>query len=164
MIFKNITIDNISKDILYKCKNYPKKGLYIYGKIGVGKTYLAIAIARHVSKNKFKFVNVKDILREFRMCESALNEFNLMNDYTYKRHLVIDDLGVEKLTDYAYSIIYELIDKRTLYNPEAFIITSNLSPVLLKDKLDTRITSRIMEMCDIIELLGKDRRINKKEE
>lgn len=161
-MINNVDIKNISKDLIDRIKSsgYPKRGLYIYGDVGVGKTYLAIAVAKHISKNNFCFTKINDILRNIRGCENAIEESKKIDFYVKKRHLIIDDIGVEKLTEYAYSIIYEIIDKRCIYNPEAIIITSNLDILSLKNKFDKRIASRIIELCSILEITGKDKRLD----
>ncbi len=158
----DIDIKNIDKELLERIKKsgYPRRGLYIYGDVGVGKTYTAIAIAKHISKNNFDFSKINDILRNIRSCEDAREESKKIGYYVKKRHLIIDDIGVEKLTEYSYNVIYEIIDKRCIYNPEAIIITSNLDIISLKNKFDKRIASRIIELCSIMEITGKDKRLD----
>jgi DNA replication protein DnaC len=74
--------------------------------------------------------------------------------------LVLDDIGVEMSTDWAYQMLYLIIGER--YNEmRPTIITSNLSLQKLGDKFqDTRIPSRIEGMCQghIYKMQGKDYR------
>lgn len=158
-IFEKASLELIDKKILEQVKEYPKRSLYITGPVGVGKTFLAISIAKHVSNNNYKFMLINDFLREFRKCEDAYQEERLMKDLVERRHIILDDLGSEKLTEWGYSILYEFLSKREYYNREALIITSNLSIVELSDKFDTRIASRIIGLCKIIPLEGQDRRL-----
>lgn len=150
---------NIPKNVLLQCKGYPKYGLYIYGGIGVGKTYTSIAIGKHFGN--FLYKKVSDIVRDVRACKTALDEYEYINKIVNQRHLIIDDIGVEKLTEFSYSIVYEVLDKRTLYNPEALIINSNLTISELAKVYDDRIASRIAGICKLVKIEGKDRRINK---
>jgi hypothetical protein len=72
--------------------------------------------------------------------------------------LILDDIGTEKPSEWAQQNIFLIIDRRyeTLRQT---IFTSNLSLDELSERLGDRITSRIAEMCKVIELKGKDRRI-----
>lgn len=76
--------------------------------------------------------------------------------------LVVDDLGVQKDSEHALTVLYEIFDRRDMDLRHGLIITSNLSMKDMAAKMgDDRIPSRIAGMCDVIELKGKDRRISK---
>lgn len=76
--------------------------------------------------------------------------------------LVLDDIGPEMATDWAYNILYLIVGER--YDAQLpTIFTSNLSPAQLQAKFqDSRIVSRIFGMCHdrIYEIQGTDRRLN----
>jgi DNA replication protein DnaC len=72
--------------------------------------------------------------------------------------LVIDDLGAEKSSEWAREILYLIIDKR-YSDLLPTIITSNLSPKELAEKLDDRLVSRLMEDAIVIKIDGKDHRV-----
>lgn len=158
-IFDKASWENVNDKIKKQCKGYPNICLLFYGDAGTGKTYTAIAIGKFY-KN-YKFVKVNDILRDIRSCETAIDEKNMIDDYVYKNHLIIDDLGCEKMSEFAYSIIYEIIDKRILYYPRSLIITTNNNPNKMQDTLSNRIISRLAELCRFIKFTGDDRRLNK---
>ncbi len=113
-IFEKADIKNVDEKVRQKAKEigYPKRGLYICGEIGTGKTYLAIAIAKHCSRGNFLFLKVQDLIRKIRMCETAIEEDRTIWEIVKQRHLIIDDLGTEKTTDFSASLIYEVVDKR----------------------------------------------------
>lgn len=74
---------------------------------------------------------------------------------------ILDDIGVEKPTEFVEEVLYLLINAQ--YEKEyPMLITSNLKLSELGDRLGLRIASRIKEMCELIELTGKDKRISKK--
>ena len=121
------------------------------------------------------FTSIPDILMEIRATfknNSETTEENIINKYTERitetwqgsegtsyAFMVLDDLGVEKTTDWSLQTLYAIIDHR-YRNMKKTIITSNLNLNELSDKLGDRIASRIAGMCKTIEIKGKDRRIN----
>lgn len=153
-----------------------KKGLYISGDRGTGKTHLAVALMREHLKNmrmlyngsEYRinlnmipvFISVPELLLEIRQSYSngGSSEKEIIDKYTVRDFLVMDDLGVEKSTDWSLQILYIIIDRR--YREEKrTIITSNLSLDDLADKLDDRIASRIAGMCVLVPMKGSDRRL-----
>lgn len=147
------------------------KSFYIYGPIGSGKSVLASALTIHLSKiaflnrNKFSFtfVNVSELLLQFRQCyqkNSAISEMEMLENLMKYDLLILDDFGVEKTTEWAFQMLYILINRR-YEQMKAMIITSNLNLEQLADKLgDDRIPSRIQGSCEIVKWTsnGKDYR------
>lgn len=74
--------------------------------------------------------------------------------------LIIDDLGVERNTEYAVENVFNVIDRR--YRSEKpLIITTNLKlDTLLDEKTidKKRIYDRILEMCVPVRLIGTSKR------
>jgi DNA replication protein DnaC len=116
-----------------------------------------------------KFKTIPDLLLEIRSCfdkqrrewsseGGAQTEKGLIDQYANYKVLILDDLGVEKTSDWSMQTLYTLIDRRYREMMRT-IITSNLTLDQLAEKLDDRISSRIAGMCDIQVLKGKDRRI-----
>lgn len=74
--------------------------------------------------------------------------------------LIIDDLGVERNSEFALEQVYAVIDERYKANLP-LIITTNLTPKQMRNTQDiahSRIYSRVLEMCTPILLQGPDRR------
>ena len=84
---------------------------------------------------------------------ASFNQFSL---------LIIDDLGIERNTEYALEQVYAVIDER--YKAKLpLIITTNLTISQLRNPEDAahaRIYSRVLEMCTPVYVPGMDRRIN----
>lgn len=72
--------------------------------------------------------------------------------------LILDDVGAEKFTDWTIENLYEVINScyEQMYQ---LMIISNLSLKELAENVGDRIPSRISEMCEVIKLSGKDRRV-----
>ena len=149
-------------------ENFPKflkdgKGLLFYGKVGTGKTYAAASIVNALIEQGYpcratKFTTIANELgATFDKKQEYLNRF--------KRYalLVIDDLGVERNSEYMKEIVWSVIDSRYL-SGLPLIVTSNLSIDEIKKPqtmADQRIYSRIIEMCHPVSVDGADRRKKK---
>ena len=74
--------------------------------------------------------------------------------------LIIDDLGIERSTEYAKEQVYAVIDERYKANLP-LIITTNLTIGEIRNPdnvADARIYSRVLEMCTPVQVGGGDRR------
>jgi DNA replication protein DnaC len=113
---------------------------------GVGKSHLAVAIMANLVEKGFSdlwFVSSPwiflDIKTSFDKGEGA--EKAIIDRYTNYKFLVIDDIGVEKVSEWSMQIWYMIIDKRhTSMLPT--IYTSNMS-IQNFAEIDTRIASRL---------------------
>lgn len=152
------TLDNYdNKDVIKQCSGYPKQNIFLYGKAGTGKTHLATALVR----DKFACLVVKPA-HIFRKCRgiNGNEEQAVIEYFTNIPHLVIDDLATEKQTEFSASILLEIIEARDMGCKTGLIITSNLSLDDLSIRIgDDRLSSRLAGMCKIVEIIGKDRRL-----
>jgi len=146
-----------NKSAIDKCAGFPNNNLYIWGKSGTGKTHLATAIIRGMpNATVYKPAH---IFRKLRMKDGA-EEQSIIDGIAKMPVLLIDDLGVEKKTDFSISMLYEIIEQRDMNYQKGLIVTSNLSLGALAERIgDDRICSRLAGMCKIIELTGEDHRI-----
>jgi len=157
--YNEFTLERYDRsEIIKKCSDYPNINLFLWGSAGVGKTHLAAALVRN--RKDHRVVKPQDIFRTMRGCLEVDEEETRRDEFIGCSHLVIDDMGTEKRTDFSYSVIYEIIDGRYMRESGGLIITSNLSLDDLAARVgDDRLTSRIAGMCKIIEITGKDRRL-----
>ena len=144
-------------------------GLYIYSSnCGNGKTTWSTKIARkYIVENAFKqkhenlvyFINVADYLEELRQSFNDKDVSTKDIDEKLKSCdlLILDDLGVEKASDWVIERLYSLINYR-VDEEKSMIITSNLTVEEIKTRLNARIASRIYGSCEIVNLVGEDRR------
>jgi len=135
---------------------------FIYGPAGGGKSHIAAAIARRFAR--FKVEKATDIMRELRaaVMRDPLSENDVIDGKAAIPIYVIDDMGVEKTTDFSSTGLYDIIDRRWLAKRNGLIVTSNLDLDALAAKLgDDRVASRLNGMCTCLSLTGeRDRRIS----
>ena len=80
--------------------------------------------------------------------------------FNYFSLLIIDDLGIERNSEYALEQVYNVVDSRYL-SRLPFIITTNLPLAELqapKDLAHARIYDRVLECCTPICFSGKNYR------
>ncbi|HJV30792.1 MAG TPA: primosomal protein DnaI [Bacillales bacterium] len=104
-----------------------QKGLYFYGKFGVGKSYLLGALANELAKRRISsmIVYVPELLREMKgaIGDSTLNE----KIETVKREpiLMLDDIGAEAMSSWTRDeVLGPILQFRMLENLPTFF-TSN---------------------------------------
>ncbi len=136
------------------------KGYFITGSQGTGKTVIAIQfvkswLATHkyeYETNHCKFITFLDIVKNarntFKDGDEGWLARRLVIDLKEYQLLVIDDLGVEKQTEFVQEIIYDLINYRYEHFLQT-IITSNFTLSEIGQKYHARIASRIAEMCSV---------------
>lgn len=162
--YEECHISKIPNEIKLICDEMKesRKGLFLHGGVGTGKTFIAYAIARYLyeeKKIKVKFENSLDILEEIKRCALNKSEFWAINELSnFKGLIVLDDLGCEKSSEWVQQTLYSLINKRYI-SKIPIVITSNYNLTELAERIGERTVSRIVEMCNVIELTGDDRRL-----
>lgn len=137
------------------------QGLLFWGNVGTGKTFLAGCIANALLEQKIpvlmtSFLKILNALGG--LYSSERNEYLAsLNRYTL---LVIDDMGIERESQYTIETIYMVIDER-YKSGKPFIITTNIQLDALKNPQDVehaRIYDRIMEKCMPVYFGGRNYR------
>lgn len=161
------TQEKAVKDLIdYSQKDGESRNIFISGKVGVGKTHLAVSLAKRIIRDSLKrvlFIAGVDLLYQIKKtfdpdCEIATAE--ITDKYSRAPYLIIDDLGVEKATEWVREVFYLIVNKR--YNRcLPTIITTNFNSWDLALKLGDRLISRLLHDALIIKLDGRDYRISK---
>lgn len=153
----------IARQYVEKWTNMKRKnvGLLLMGPVGTGKSFFAGCIANALLEQgeRVMMTNFSRILNEITSYQADKNQIiqNLV-DYPL---LIIDDLGIERNSEFALEQVYNVIDSRYC-KMLPLIVTTNLGLNEMKSTdLDTahqRIYSRILEMCVPIYCGGEDKR------
>lgn len=141
-----------------------RKGCYFYGGAGTGKTHLLYGLYKtfRVSGYRCEVWNVPDQLAYLRMKygEKGEGEQGIEDELKTEAILLIDDFGAEKQTEWNTEIMYRLINFR-YENMLRTFFASNLSIQQLAERSGDRLASRIVEMCEVVEMSGEDKRLKK---
>lgn len=141
-----------------------KENLMLCGKTGTGKTYGMVATALEVGvRERIWFVRCVDLmchLREAARWEYDETPESVIRDMVNEEgYLFIDDIGSERPTEFVEEKLYDLFDRIELSQRNKVIITTNLSPEELSDKLGSRTAYRLIDNFKPIIVEGKNRRI-----
>ncbi len=138
-------------------------GFYFWGNIGAGKTHTAAAIANELMEKKMVevlFLNMPEaVTRVKKTFDSDLKteDARLFERMKEVEMLVLDDLGVEKNSDWLTDQIYQVVDHRWK-NKKPMIVTTNISIEDLGVIYKPQVASRICGCCKSIKFTNKDRR------
>jgi DNA replication protein DnaC len=146
--------------------------LTLLGKVGTGKSYAAVAVAREVilrideadllarrayAPSPVLFVSWVDLL-------ASVRAFNRGDDPVgsaagFRGCLIVDDLGAAAATDFAKEQLFRLIDSR-YRDCLRTVLTADLEVAVLGDKLGDRVASRMLSGT-VLKIQGSDRRLSK---
>lgn len=145
-----------------------KENLFLYGNVGVGKSFLSCCIAKELLDKGYSVLYFSSSQLFDTLKESDFGKDSKENLYTSKEDIyncdlvVIDDLGTELTNSYISAKLFSLLNERILRG-KSTIISTNLSLMELRDLYSDRIFSRISTKYKLCKLSGPDIRIYKKQ-
>lgn len=135
-------------------------GLYIYGGVGVGKSFYAACIANEIAHVYGDTVKVVSVTRVINDLFSTDDKSSYIDSLAAVDLLVLDDFGAERKSDYGQEQVYSVVDER--YKAQKpLIVTSNLDYKELSQKSNVnrqRIFDRVRDMCVPFEIKGESKR------
>ena len=182
---KNASLKNIYKDdssrieAIKKIKlfydSYKKgdieKGIYLTGSFGSGKSYLITALFNEFAKYNIQsaVIYFPEFLRKLKASFGNDTSDELFEKIKNVSLLLIDDIGAERLTDWARDEVLGTILQNRMDNKLPTFFTSNLNLKELESHLQIfnsssdkvkarRIMERIKYLCDEVILIGANRR------
>lgn len=144
----------------------PGPGLFFYGGVGLGKTFLSTCIAKELIDRGYTVIY-----------QSAAKLFSYYSDYLFGRTdaararaefdrlaecdlLIIDDLGSEATNAQTVSFLFELVNDRLL-SGKKMVISTNYSINEIAKVYSERLHSRILEHFTPVRFFGSDVRLKK---
>ena len=171
MKFQNLNFENFNSNsenelAIAIAKDYVNKnitsantnGLIIMGESGVGKTHLAASIANKLIENDKivlmgRLTTLLDMIKET-FKDNTKSENELIEIYSNVDMIIIDDLGTEKISNWALEKLYTIIENRN-ENRLLIIITTRFNKQGLierfsqsqDEQLVDAIISKLYQMC-----------------
>lgn len=150
------------------CENFPYlrrlgKGIILYGTVGTGKSFFAACIVNELVSKGYRcmMTTFSRLTNQIASLWDGKQEF--IDDLARYDLIAIDDLGVERDTEYMNENITTIVD--ALYRARVpLVITSNYTPKQMKGEGEIRrqrIYDRLLEQCHPVEMIGESRRIQK---
>jgi DNA replication protein DnaC len=137
------------------------RGLWLMGKVGTGKTTLAMIVSKAAIEAGrtvvvYSLPKLLGVIRDSISSDEGMMRF--LDRLAAVDLLHVDDLGAENRTDWVLEQLYTIVNSR--YEDErAMIVTTNLEPHELAEQLGERTVSRLIGICgDGIPLWGPDER------
>ena len=131
------------------------EGLLMFGNPGNGKSHLAAAIVNAVIPRgkACVFRSVPALLKKLQetyRADARVSESEILAVLQDADLVVLDDLGAEKMTEWAESMLYYIVDQRYRWR-KPLIVTTNCDLEELEERIGTRTFDRLLEMCVLVE-------------
>lgn len=135
-------------------------GLLLYGPVGTGKSFFAACVANALLEQEVsvKMTNFTRIINDMQSSFDGRQEY--LDSLNRNNLLIIDDLGVERESEYMQEQVYNIIDARYRAG-RPLIVTTNIPLEEIKNPKNVqrqRIYDRVLELCHPVKIDGTSRR------
>jgi len=146
------------------CEYDLKKGIYLYGKIGSGKTEIMQALSRFTKENELsKAFEMSNMAQIYAGCRADKNSDPIAPNTCLDR--CFDEIGKDigpvlmygEPLDINETLIYARYERNRKYGQLSHFV-SNFQPIDIMQMLSERVTSRMKDLCTSIEYPGTDLR------
>lgn len=121
---------------LVEGKEEPRQGLFLHGVPGTGKTHLACILlnelmlhwgrpGRFINLSRSYFQRLRDTFSED--SDQHGQSYQILEELSNLPHLVLDDFGVQRGTEWEEEVLYDLVYAR--YSGERFTIVTTNEPL-----------------------------------
>jgi len=133
--------------------------LCFYGAVGSGKSFMTYCIAKELLERGYLVIykSSTDLFEDLRTIRIQSDK-NLEDLIFNCDLLIIDDFGIELTNDYTSLDLFNLLNKKMLYNKK-ILISTNLLLENIVEKYQERIYSRIIGNFKFHRFIGEDLRI-----
>ncbi len=139
------------------------EGLWLMGDVGTGKTTLAMLVSKAAveAQHAVAIYSLPHLLARIRRTyddDAGEGYLEFFERLTSVDLLHVDDLGVEKRSDWVLEQLYAIVNER--YEAQrSIVVTTNLDQTALEEQIGPRTVSRLVEICgDPLPLFGDDLR------
>ena len=153
-------------------KGINRKGLYLNGNFGCGKTYLISAMLNELAKNgkKVAIVYYPDFLRSLKESFGSYEEYKIkFNQIKKAEYLLLDDIGADTVTEWSRDEILGTILQYRMEEKLPTFFTSNLTIEELEQHLSTtskdvdlvkarRIIERVKQLSENMTMISENKR------
>ena len=171
--FQDLELNNhgnlvlLIKRLLEELKQPSTKGLYIYGDMGTGKTYVLAAFCHMLAlqDKSCAFISVSQLLQDLKGYFNS-GQDNGLEELKEVDYLVLDDLGAETLSVWGRDeVLFNLLNDRMLrrkptYFTSVYSVSELEKHYRMKESKDEmikvkRLMERIIALSETFELVGK---------
>lgn len=166
--YQNATLADLPAGLVERFHALPDdRGMFLWGLPGRGKTHAMCAFAKHLWDDGWESRRISyeqlclDIRATFGKGDGT-SELTVLQPLWCVPKLFIEDVGVtvsvgQRESDFSLRTLVTLLDQRLEWCRATFV-TSNKSLEEVAASFDARVASRLCQACEIIEVVGKDRR------
>ena len=158
---------NQMKTVYDYCRNYAdnfsvsNKSILMLGDAGLGKTHLACSIAKVCMEKGFVVMYASAQSLFAKIEQSRYTDEDVISDILACDLFILDDLGAENMTSYSLSVLYNIINTRTIEKKPCVYTTNIIKTAALRSRYSDKIYSRLMGSCQCLYFMGNDIRIMK---
>lgn len=155
--------------VLRACREYAERfrahspSLLLFGRTGLGKTHLSLAIANRALEKGFGVVygTAQSFTAAFERERFQREEGSTAETLKECDLLIVDDLGAEGGTAYVYAVLYDVLNSRMM-GDRPTVISTNLDLKGMEKQYGERFASRIGGYYAKMEFKGEDVRVLKR--
>ncbi|MEG0910521.1 MAG: ATP-binding protein [Ruthenibacterium sp.] len=164
-----VTMRAQMEQIFVYCKAYAEHfapnatSLYLCGYAGLGKTHLALSIARAVLDKGYDvvYVSAQDAFERAEK-EKFSGGGDTLNALSGAQLLILDDLGTEYISPYVSACLYNVINTRSNRRLPTIYTSNIVSDKDLRRRYTEKIVSRLLGSCEVLSFCGEDIRLQNK--